>query len=325
MEYRQLGTSDLKVSAVGLGGNTFGPPRIDQEMTSRNIHRALELGVNFIDTAVTYGQGKSEEFIGNALKGRRDHVIIATKFSLGDMGDETPRQRIERHCEESLRKLQTDHIDLYQTHFPAPSMPPEEILRPLDDLVKQGKVRYIGQCNYAAWRHCEALWTSRRLGLAEFVSAQNHYNVVRRQAELDLLPFCAAYQVGFIPYFPLGGGFLTGKYRPGQPPPPNTRGAAGSPIIKRTRTPRNEAQALELERFAQERGHTLGELAIAWLLACPEVSSIITGTSNPQQVEANARAADWRLTPEEKAEVDSIAAWDGSIETIEGQEGRGTG
>jgi aryl-alcohol dehydrogenase-like predicted oxidoreductase len=318
VEYRQLGKSDMRVSAVGLGGNTFGPPRIDQEMTTRNIQRALELGINFIDTAIIYSQGKSEEFIGNALKGRRSEAIIATKFTLRNLEGEAPRQRILRQCEESLRKLQTDHIDLYQLHFPSPSIPPEEVLRPLDDLVKQGKVRYIGQSNHAAWRHCAYLWTSRRLGLAEFVTCQNHYNLVHRHPELETLPFCQEYGIGFIPYFPLGGGFLTGKYRPGEPPPPGTRGAAGSPIVKRTRTARNETLVLSLEAFAKERGHTVTELAIAWLLAHPEVCVVITGTSNPQQVEENAKSADWRLTPEEREQVDQLAAWDGSGASMEG-------
>ena len=325
MEYRQLGSSELKVSVVGLGGNVFGPPRLDQEQSVRNVHRGLELGVNFIDTAITYGQGQSEVFIGDAIKDRRQDVIVSTKFDFQRLEKETPGQRIQARCEESLRKLQTDYIDLYQVHFPAPTIPPEEILGPMDDLVRQGKVRYIGQCNYAAWRHCEALNVCRRLGLAELVSAQNHYNLVRRQVELDLLPFCAAYNVGFIAYFPLGGGTLTGKYRPGEPPPPGTRGAAGSAIVKRLRTERNQALAVELERYAQERGHTLGELAIAWLVACPQVSVVITGTSTPEHVQANVASADWRLTPEEKAEVDRIAAWDGSVETIEGQLGSGAG
>ena len=316
MEYRQLGTSDLRVSAVGLGGNTFGPPRLDQAMGTRNIHKALELGINFIDTAFIYNEGKSEEFIGSALRGRRHEALIATKFHLRDLGKDTPRQRIMAYCEESLRRLQMDHIDLYQIHFPNASLDEEEVLRPLDDLVRQGKVRYIGECNYAGWRHTEALATSRRLGLPEFVSAQNHYSLVRRHVEVELLPFCKAYNVGFIPYFPLGGGSLTDKYSAGEPPP-GTRGAAGSPVITRLRSPRNQAIAEELKEFAHQRGHTLGELAIAWILARPEVSVVITGTSNPEQVEANAKAADWRLTPEEKEEVDGIAAWDGTGEAIE--------
>lgn len=318
MEYRTLGKTELRVSAVGLGGNTFGPPRLDQEMTTRVVDRALELGINFVDTAIVYGQTKSEEFLGNALKGRRQQMVIATKFTLRDRGEESIRQRILRHCNTSLKKLQTDYIDLYQVHQPtSTSQEEEEVLRALDELVRQGKVRYIGQCNYSAWRHMDSLHIARRLGTAEYVTAQNHYNLVRRHVELETIPFCQANGIGFLPYFPLGGGVLTGKYRPGQPPPPGTRGAAGSPIVDRTRTPRNEAIAMEAERWAQARGHTLLELAIAWLLATPVVSSVIAGVSNPEQVEANARAAGWTLTPQEKAEVDKLAAWDGTDETIE--------
>ena len=317
MEYRQLGKSELRVSAVGLGGNTFGPPRLDRETSICNIHRALELGINFIDTAYIYCEGKSEEFVGDALKGRRDDAIVATKFHVRDLGEETPRQRIMAHCAESLRRLSMDHIDLYQIHFPNSALEPEEVLEPLNDLVQQGKVRYIGECNYSGWRHADASATSRRLGQAEFVSAQNHYSLVRRQVELELLPFCRTHEIGFIPYFPLAGGSLTEKYKAGEPPPEGTRGAGGSPLITRLRSPRAQVIAEELKEFARERGHTLGELAIAWLLARPEVSVVLTGTSNPEQVEANAKAAGWSLTPQEKELVDQIAAWDGSSERIE--------
>ncbi len=317
MEYRQLGSSDLKVSVFGLGGNTFGPPRIDQEMTTININRAQELGVNFIDTAHGYTQGTSEEFVGNAVKGKRDQWVIATKFDLRNLEGEAPRQRILRHFEESVSRLQTDYVDLYQIHFPAPSVPEEEILETMDGLVRQGKVRYIGECNHASWRTCEAIWTSRKAGLAEYVSAQHHYNLLRRHVEQEVLPLCEAYNLGFIPYFPLAAGYLTGKYRPGEPPPPGTRGAAGSPAVKRHWTTHNEAIVAELEQFATERSHTMGELAMAWLLSHPEVSMVITGTSNPEQVQANAVATDWHLTPEEREEVDRIAAWDGTGEPVE--------
>jgi aryl-alcohol dehydrogenase-like predicted oxidoreductase len=321
MEKRQIGSSDLQVSVVGLGGNVFGPPRLDQAGSDANIHRAQELGINFVDTAAIYGQGHSEEIIGNALKGRRNDWVIATKFTLKDLGDETPTQRIVRQVNESLAFLQTDHIDLMQIHFPEPNVPPEVILEALDGFVKEGKVRYIGECNYSGWRHAEAIHVARQNGWPEMVSAQNHYNIVRRHVEVELLPFCNTYNVGFIPYFPLGAGVLTGKYRPGEPAPPGTRGAAGSPAVTRARTPRNEEIAEQLRVWSEKRGHTLAELAIVWLLSRPALSSVITGTSSVAQVEANAKAAEWKLTPEEVAEVDEIARWDG---TGEGTEGEGT-
>lgn len=317
MEYRQLGMSELQVSVVGLGGNTFGPPRLDRNTSVRNIHRALDLGINFIDTAFIYCEGKSEEFVGFALKEKRNDVIVATKFHLRDLGSETPRQRIIAQCDESLRRLNMDYIDLYQIHFPNPDLKAEEILGPLDELIKQGKVRYVGECNYSGWRHADALAVSERSGLAPFISAQNHYSVVRRQVELELLPFCKAHGVGFIPYFPLAAGSLTDKYKAGEPPPHGTRGAGGSPLIERLRSPRNQAIAEELKGFAHQSGYNLGQLAIAWLLARPEVSVVITGTSSPEQVEANAKAANWKMRKEDKAFIDKIAAWDGTDEPIE--------
>ncbi len=319
MDKRKIGSSDLHVSVVGLGGNVFGPPRLDQKASDVNIHRAQDLGINFIDTAAIYGQGQSETIIGNSLVGRRNNWVIATKFTLKDLGDETPQQRIVRQTNESLKFLRTDHIDLMQIHFPEASLPQEVVLEALDGFVKAGKVRYIGECNYASWRHAQAIHVARKNGWPEMVSAQNHYNLVHRHAELELLPFCKAYDVGFIPYFPLGAGVLTGKYRPGQPAPPGTRGAAGSPAVTRTRTPRNEEIAEELRLWAEARGHTLAELAIAWLLSRPMLSSVITGTSSAAQVEANAKGAAWRLTPEEVGVIDQIAKWDGSGEGAEGE------
>ena len=224
MEYRKLGSSDLLVSEVGLGGNVFGPPRLTQEQSTENINHALSLGINFIDTAFGYGEGQSEIFVGNAVRDKRDQFIIATKFNLRNRKDgETVGDRIRSQCEESLRKLQMSHIDLYQIHQPDPSISEEEILEPLSKLLEEGKIRYIGECNYASWRHAEAIQVARQNGWPEMVSAQNHYNLVRRHVELEILPFCNNYNVGFIPYFPLGAGVLTGKYRPGEPPPPGSK------------------------------------------------------------------------------------------------------
>ena len=319
MEFRQLGSSDLQASVIGIGGYPFGPPLLDQAMTARVLDQALELGVNYIDTSDIYAGGRSEEQIGEAIRGKRDRFIVASKFNLRDLGDESPRQRILRKCDESLRKLQTDRLDLYQIHHAAPSVPPEEILRPLDDLVRQGKVRYVGACNYASWRQLEALVAAEGDHLPRFVSTQNHYNMLYRHVELELLPFCRSHDTGFIPYFPLAGGFLTGTYRPGQPPPPGSRAdiqPAG--IVGRIRSARTEELLVRLERFSEEHGHGVGELAVAWLLAHPEVSVVITGADRPEHVQANVKAADWRLTPEERAEVDAITSWwDGAAAAVD--------
>lgn len=318
MEYRQLGNSALKLSAVGLGGNVFGPPRLDEKTSVKNIHFALDQGVNFIDTAHIYGQTHSETFVGSAIHDRRHRVVIATKFHLLKLAPgESVQDRVQAHCETSLQKLRTDHIDLLQIHFLSPGIPQEEILRALDSLVQAGKVRYLGACNYSSWRLRDTLHISEQHKLAKFVSCQNHYNLLRRHVELETLPFCREFQCGFLPYFPLSGGFLSGKYQPGQPAPEGTRGAAGSPIIKNSRTARNEAVLPKLEAFAKGRGHTVLELAIAWLLAHPEVTSVIAGTSSEQQIAQNLAAETWRLSAAEKAEVDAIAAWDGTGEAIE--------
>ena len=225
MQYRHLGRSSLRVSAVRLGGNTFGPPRIDQAATTRVIHAAMDLGINFVDTALTYTRGDSETYIGEALQGRREQMIVATKFHLRALAGSTVRERILQHAHLSLRRLQTDYLDLYQIHFPHPAVPADEILRALDDLVRAGKVREVGCCNYASWRVAEAVFTARTLGTKPFVAVQNLYNLLSRQVEEELLPFCTAYGIGLVPYWPLAAGFLTGKYRPGEAPPAGSRGA----------------------------------------------------------------------------------------------------
>ncbi len=318
MEYRTLGTSDLKLSAIGLGGNVFGPPRLDRQTSIRNIHFAQDQGINFIDTAAIYGQGESEAFIGAAIQDRREQFIIATKFHLMKLADgESAQQRIRSQCEASLTKLRTDRIDLFQIHFVTPGIPQEDIMRVLDDLVKEGKVRYLGTCNYSSWRMRDTLHISTALGVEKFVSCQNQYSLLHRHAELETLPFCREFNFGFLPYFPLAGGFLSGKYRPGQPAPEDSRGARGSPIIRISRTEKNEALLAELSMFAQDHGHSVLELAIAWLLAEAAVTSVIAGTSNPQQIAQNVTAQSWRLSPDQKKQVDAIAAWDGSGKNIE--------
>lgn len=318
MKYRSLGRTGIKVSAIGLGGNTFGPPRLDQATSVACLHHAQALGVNFVDTAAIYGKGHSESFIGEALLGRRQQWIIATKFNFWGMGpDETPASRIRRQCEESLRKLRTDCIDLYQMHAPAPDVAIDEVLEVLGQLIQAGKVRFTGACNFSSWRHMQALEKARQHGWPELLSSQNHYNLLRRQVELETLPFCTQEDIAFLPYHPLAGGFLTDKYVKDQPPPPGTRGAAGSPIIKRSRTPHNEEVQDQLKAWAYAQGHSLSELAFAWLLHSPLVASVIAGISSVAQVEANVKSGEWELTPEQFDAVETIARWDGSYEAIE--------
>ena len=308
MEYRQLGKSGLQVSAIGLGTNTFGRA-VDAEQAAAIVHRALDLGINFIDTADIYGRGVSEEYIGRALKGRRQEAVVATKVA-GPMGDGpnmrgASRQHIIDGLHASLRLLDTDYVDLYQVHFVDPNTPIEETMRALDDMVRSGLVRYIGCSNFMAWQVCEAQWAARAHHLTPFVSVQPQYNIISRAIEHELVPFCQAYGVGIIPYSPLAGGFLTGKYRPGEAPPEGTR-YHNSPFADRILTERNFQQLQRLEAFASARGRSVGDLAIAWLLARPMVSTVIIGATKPEQVETNVKSGEWQLTAEEMKELDEI-------------------
>ncbi len=309
MDYKNLGRSGLRVSAIGLGCNNFGR-RCDQEQTTAVVEKALELGITFFDTADIYGpRGLSEENLGKALQGKRRDVIIATKF-VGPMGEGAlwggaSRRYIFDAVEASLKRLGTDYIDLYQIHFPDGRTPIEETLRALDDLVRQGKVRYAGCSNFTGWQVVEAQWTARTEHFAPLVSAQNQYNLLDRRIERELVPACDAYGLGVLPYFPLASGFLTGKYRPGEAPPEGTRLAAG-PMGQRVLTEGNFETLTKLEAFAQERGHSVLELAIGWLASQGHVSSVISGATKPEQVEQNVKAADWKLSGEELAEVDKI-------------------
>ena len=316
MQYRKLGTSDLNVSVIGLGTNNFGnAQRIsDPAESAKVINQCLDSGINFIDTADMYGGGQSEIHIGEALKTRRDEAIIATKFNLAKLEGETVRQRIERKIDESLAALQTDHIDLYQLHFPANGVSQEEIIEPMNDLVKAGKVRFIGECNYAGWRHAQADHVSEHHNYARMVSSQNYYNLFRRQVELELLPYCQEANVGFLPYFPLAGGWLTGKYSRSDTPAESARRMVGQ--LQGDEVAR--ATLDKLDAYAGEKGHTILELAFSWLLAHPSVSSVIAGAMTPEQVIANSTAGDWVLTDEERDEIDAIASWGGSNEEIEG-------
>jgi aryl-alcohol dehydrogenase-like predicted oxidoreductase len=309
MDIRNLGRSGLRVSLAGLGCNNFGR-RIDAEQTRRVVHKALDLGVSLFDTADIYGGGLSEEYLGKALGNRRADVVLATKFGM-PMPDAPPpggsRRYIVRALEQSLRRLGTDFVDLYQMHAPDANTPIEETLRALDDLVSQGKVRYVGSSNFAGWQVVDADWTARSRGLERFVSAQNLYNLLDRRIERELVPACQRCEVGILPYFPLASGFLTGKYRPGQAPAEDTRLGAMEGAAQRVLNAKNFAVLERIESFATQRGRTVLELAVGWLASQPAVASVISGATRPEQVEQNVAATDWRLTAEELAEVETLA------------------
>ena len=309
MEFRHLGRSGVQVSTLGLGGNNFGA-RIDEEQSARVLQKAIDLGVNFVDTADVYSNGLSESFIGAALAGQRHQVILATKVGSpvgqGVNQGGASRSYIMQQVEGSLNRLRTDYIDLYQIHLPDPGTPIEETLRALDDLVHQGKVRYIGCSNFLSWQTCEAVWISHTLNLANFVTVQMEYSLLNHDIEREVVPFCQAYRIGIIPYFPLAGGLLTGKYRPGEPVSEGTRFFTVPKYKERFLTERNFSLVARLERFASDRGHTLSELAIAWLLGNPLVCSVITGAMKPEQLVANAKGAEWHLTSREMEDIKAL-------------------
>ncbi len=308
MEYRQLGKSGLRVSVIGLGTNQFGG-KVDQAGVNAIIDTALDLGINLIDTADVYQKGRSEETLGAALQGRWDRVVLATKVynPTGDGPNDVgaSRYHIMNGVEASLRRLQTGHIDLYQIHRWDATTPIEETLRALDDLVRSGKVRYVGASNFAAWQLAQSNVLAELRGWSAFVSVQNHYHMLEQGQEQEVLPYCAANGVGFLPYFPLAGGFLTGKYRRGEPPPAGSRGES-SAYVQKYMTDANYDKIERLAAWAEERGRTMTELAHAWLLAHPAVSSVISGATRPEQVESNAKAADWALTEQELKTVNAI-------------------
>ena len=309
MEYRRLGHSGLEVSAVGLGCNNFGM-RADYAQSETVVRRAVELGVTLFDTADIYGGSQSEEFLGRALGADRHSVVIATKFA-GQMGEGpmhkgASRRYIMEAVEDSLRRLETDYIDLYQVHFPDPETPLEETMRALDDLVTAGKVRYIGHSNFAGWQIASAHWIAQTRGYAPFVSSQNEYSLLKRDVEREVVPACAAFGLGILPYFPLASGLLTGKYQRGVEAPEGTR-LAGGGFARRIMTDRNWDIVEGLDGFARDHGHTLLELAFGWMASQPQVASVIAGATRPEQVEQNVAAAQWRLSAEELAAIDEIA------------------
>ncbi|HHY55752.1 MAG TPA: aldo/keto reductase [Chloroflexi bacterium] len=308
MHYRSLGRSGVQVSVIGLGANQFGG-KVDQAGVNEIIAGALDLGINFIDTADVYQQGRSESTLGVALKGKWDKVVLATK-AFHPMGDGPNDKGVSRYhlinaVEASLRRLQSDHIDLYQMHRWDAATPLEETLRTLDDLVRSGKVRYIGASNYMAWQLARANLLAEFNHWTPFVSIQNHYHMFERALEREMIPFCNAHNIGILPYFPLAGGFLTGKYRRGEAAPAGSRGES-SPYVQGYMTDANFDKLEALESWVQARGRTLTELAHAWLLAQPQVSSVISGATKLAHVQANVKGADWQLTPAELDEINTL-------------------
>ena len=309
LQYRPLGASGLVVSTLGIGCNAFGA-RVDADGVRDIVDAALDAGINFFDTADTYSLGESEELLGAALEGRRDDVVIATKFGMDmhgrngpDHGARASRRYVRRAVEASLRRLRTDHVDLYQLHQPDLVTPIEETLSALDELVTEGKVRYLGCSNFAAWEVTEAHWVARTRGLQGFITAQNEYSLYNRVAEEELVPACVRAGVGLLPYFPLAYGLLTGKYSGGKAP-------EGSRLSAESQKHRLETADLTrvtaLQEYADARGLDLLTVAISGLAAQPVVGSVIAGVSRAEQVRTNAAAATWQPTREDLVELASI-------------------
>ena len=310
MELRNLGKSGLRVSVVGLGCNNFGG-RIDQEATRKVIHRAFDLGINLFDTADIYGNlGGSETAMGEVMGSRRKEIVLASKCGMA-MDTEgklkgASRRYIMSAVEDSLRRLKTDWIDLYQIHQPDPLTPIEETLRTLDDLVRSGKVRYIGCSNFPAWLVAQSQETSARLNLNSFISCQDEYSLLVRGLDKESIPAMQAYGLGLLPFFPLASGLLTGKYKRNAPMPEGARLTNTQRLADRYINDVNWQIVERLGDFATTRGHSMLELAFSWLACRPTVVSVIAGATKPEQLEQNVKAVDWKLTAEEMAEIDRI-------------------
>jgi aryl-alcohol dehydrogenase-like predicted oxidoreductase len=308
MQFRNLGRSGLRVSLVGLGCNNFGG-RIDDEAAAKVIDAAIEHGITLFDTADIYGEkAGSERALGQLLGARRKDIVLASKFGMKMFhgGQGGSRRYIISAVEESLARLRTDWIDLYQFHTPDPLTPIDETLRALEDLVTQGKVRYVGCSNMPAWQVADAQWTARDLGLGGFASAQDEYSLLKRGAEKDLIPAIAHYGMGLLPYFPLANGALTGKYKRNAPMPEGARLTKLPERAGQIFSDDNWTKIEALTAFCEARGKTLVELAFSWLAAQPVVSSVIAGATRPEQIAANVKAADWALTAQDLAEIDTI-------------------
>lgn len=309
MEYRNLGSAGVKVSVIGLGTNRFGSDALPQKDVNTVMDAALDLGINFIDCADMYQKGRSEETLGEALKGRWDKFVVATKvfMAVGDGPNDrgTSRYHIMNGVEDSLRRLQTDHIDLYYLHRWDETTPIDETLRTLDDLVSSGKVRYIGASEFASWQMAHSNLLAEVKGWTSFVALQSHYHMLERNVEREVLPYCQAHNVGFVPYFPLAGGFLTGKYKRGEAAPAGSRGES-SDYVKQYMTDSNYDVVEKLSAWASDHGRGLNELAQAWLMAQPQVCSVISGATKLEHVASNVKAADWLLSADEVTEINGI-------------------
>ncbi|HEY5797883.1 MAG TPA: aldo/keto reductase [Bosea sp. (in: a-proteobacteria)] len=308
MQFRNLGRSGLRVSLVGLGCNNFGG-RIDLDATRKVVDAAIESGITLFDTADIYGEkAGSETALGQLLGSRRKDIVLASKFGMKMFhgGEGGSRRYIMSAVEESLTRLKTDWIDLYQFHKPDPLTPIDETLRALEDLVRQGKVRYIGCSNMPGWQVADAQWTARDLGIGGFASAQDEYSLLKRGAEADLIPAISHFGMGLLPYFPLANGALTGKYKRNAPMPDGARLTKLPVRAGQIFSDQNWTKIEALSAFCEKRGKTLVELAFSWLAAQPVVSSVIAGATKPEQIAANVKAAEWALTGEELAEIDAI-------------------
>jgi len=309
MEYRQLGNAGVRVSVVGLGANRFGSAEVAQAEVDRIIAAALDNGVNFIDTANVYNDGRSEETLGHALKDRFSQVVVATKFNFPRKSSANSwgasRYQMMQAVEESLRRLKSDHIDLYYCHRWDDTTPIEETLRGLDDLIRMGKVCYIGASLYASWQLAHANVLAELKGWTRFVVLQSEYNLLKREVESEVLSYCRAHRVGFVPYYPLAGGFLTGKYEWGKPPPAGSRGESAR-AVQELMVEKNYRIVTRLSAWAKDHGRGVNELAQAWLLAQPSVCSVITGAKKLEHLISNVKAADWNLSSGDLKEIEAL-------------------
>lgn len=315
MEYRQLGRSGVRVSVIGLGTNRFGTEQLPAAAVSKVLDAALDLGINFIDTSDTYVRGQSEIALGQALKGRWDRCVVATKGVLpvgsGPNDRGASRYHIMQALEASLRRLQHEHIDVYYMHRWDPTTPLDETLRALDDLIRQGKISYVGASEYASWQLAHANVLAELRGWTRYVALQSEYHMFARRVEHEVLPACQAHGVGFVPYYPLAGGFLTGKYQRDKPIPAGSRGAT-APYVQKYMTPAYYDKLAALSCWAAEHGRGVNELAQAWLMAQPQVCSVITGATSLEQMLQNVQAASWHLTSAEQEEIAVILTPPGS-------------
>lgn len=310
MKYRNLGRSGLRVSLIGLGCNNFGG-RIGLDATRAVVDKAIDCGITLFDTADIYGErGGSETLLGEVLGSRRKDIVLASKFGMemDDTGAKVggSRRWMMRAVEESLTRLKTDWLDLYQYHRPDPLTPVDETLRAFEDMIRQGKVRYIGCSNMPSWQVATAQWTAKDIGATPFVSAQDEYSLVVRDAEKELIPTLQHYGLGLLPYFPLASGLLTGKYKRNAPMPEGARLTNTQRLANRYLTDGNWDKAEKLGDYAAAQGRTMVELAFSWLASQPVVSSVIAGATRPEQIAANVKAADWALTADDIAAIDAI-------------------